>query len=185
MNPILSKEVGAVRGWAADGPWRSKSVLVAVVAILVGGAAWFSDVKKAAPQNMNANAVTNAQATMSTGAGGATGGAQWNWHRPLPIYVPVCISYVAGFCIGWFFRKLLHIVVVVVALIVGLLALGKHVGWDTTAEQEKVKHGGEWVQHEVTATENYLRHLLPSAAGGGAGAFFGFRRRSRGTPTTA
>jgi uncharacterized membrane protein (Fun14 family) len=185
MNPILSKEVGAVRGWAADGPWRSKSVLAALLAVLVGGGVWFSDVKKAASQNTNANAITNSQAGVSANTGGTWSGAQWDWHRPLPIYVPACISYVAGFCIGWFFRKLLHIVVVVVALIVGLLALGKHVGLNTTAEQEKVKRGGEWVQHEVTSTEDYLRHLLPSAAGGGAGAFFGFRRRSRGVPATA
>lgn len=182
MNPILSKEVGAVRGWTADGPWRSKSVLAAVVAILVGGGVWFSDVKKAASQNTDANVIGNSQVTNSSGA---VSGAQWNWNRPLPIYVPVCVSYVAGFCIGWFFRKLLHVVVVVVALIIGLLALGKHVGWDTTTEQERVKRGGEWVQHEVTAGENYLRHLLPSAAGGGAGAFLGFRRRSRGAPAAA
>ena len=181
MNPILSKEVGAVRGWTADGPWRSKSVLVALLAILAGAGVWFSDVKKAALQNTGANTITNSQVAASS-TGGTPGIAQWDWHRPFPVYVPVGISYVAGFCIGWFFRKLLHIVVVVVALIVALLALGKYVGWNTAAEQERVKRGGEWVQHEATATQDYLRHLLPSAAGGGAGAFFGFRRRSKGVP---
>ena len=88
-------------------------------------------------------------------------------------------SCVAGFCVGWFFRKLTRLILVVGALVIALLAYGKLAGCDTTHAQEQVKRGGEWAQHEATAAEDYFKRLLPSATGGGAGIFLGFRRRNK------
>jgi uncharacterized membrane protein (Fun14 family) len=89
------------------------------------------------------------------------------------------VSYVAGFCVGWFFRKLTRLILVVGALAIALLAYGKLTGCDVTRTQEEVKQGGEWAQHEATTAEDYLKHVLPSATAGGVGIFLGFRRRSK------
>jgi uncharacterized membrane protein (Fun14 family) len=179
MNPILLKLLGFLPGWSGDGPWRSKSVMAALAAIVVGGGLWISGVKSGPPQNAESGAAINPPATMTTGATGDPGVSHWDWSRPLPVYLPACASYVAGFCIGWFFRKLIRITVVVAALVITLLAMGKYAGCDTTPAQERVKRGGEWAQHQATVTQVYLLHLLPSATGGGAGIFLGFRRRSK------
>jgi uncharacterized membrane protein (Fun14 family) len=96
------------------------------------------------------------------------------------------VSFVAGFCIGWFFRKLTRLILVVGALVIALLAYGKLAGCDMTHTQVRVKRGGEWAQHEVTAAEDYLKHVLPSATAGGVGIFLGFRRRGKAaTPEAA
>jgi hypothetical protein len=80
-------------------------------------------------------------------------GAQSNWSKPVPGYVRICVSYLGGFFIGW----------------------------DTTRAQEQVKQSSAWVQHEATETRDYLKGLLPSAAAGGTGVFFGFRRNRKTT----
>lgn len=88
-------------------------------------------------------------------------------------------SYVAGFCIGWFFRRLMRMVAVVGALLIGLLALGKFAGCDTTHTQAQVKQSRQWAQHELRTTRDYLKSSLPWTAAGGVGALLGFRRRRR------
>jgi len=179
MNVFLQKTFGVLTNWAGDGPWRSKSVLAALAVVVVGLWFWFSGVKNSPPQVETNPAMTNASIVTPQNPAVAPTGSHWNWSRPFPFHVRMGASYVAGFCIGWFFRKLTRLIFVVVALIVALLAFGKLAGCDTTHTQEQVKRGGEWVQHETTAAENYLKHLLPSAAAGGTGIFLGFRRRSQ------
>jgi uncharacterized membrane protein (Fun14 family) len=174
MNAMEQKAVGVLTRWTGNGPWRANSVLAAVAIILVGVWSWFSDIQKGGPPSATIRVVTNAQnvATASSAE------VHWNWHQPLPAYARVSASYVAGFCLGWFFRKLARLILVVVTLLIMLLAYGKFVGMDTTHAQTEVKRGGAWAQHEAATAENYFMHLLPSAAGGGVGTFLGFRRRN-------
>ncbi len=179
MNVLVQKARDVFTSLGADGPWRSKSVLAALAAVVAGLGLWCFDIKNGPPQGETDKAATNAPAITSPGPSGASAGAHWNWSKPFPFYVRMGVSYVAGFCIGWFFRKLTRLIMVVTALVVALLAYGKLAGCDTTHTQERVKRGGEWVQHEATATKDYLMHLLPSATAGGAGTFLGFRRRSK------
>ena len=179
MNPLFQKLPGAFGRWAGDGPWRSKSVLAALALAVVGMGFWFSELKSNPATNETSNLVTNAPGGMPSNPASAPAGAHWDWSKPFPVYGRLGASYVAGFCIGWFLRKLKQIVLAIGALIIALLAFGKFAGCDTAHMQEQVKHGGEWAQHETTAAENYLKHLLPSATAGGAGVFLGFRRRSK------
>jgi len=183
VNPFLQKTVGALANLAGDGPWRSKSVLAALAAVVAGAGLWFSDIRNnPAPGETGNIAVTNAPGITGSNTTGAPTQTHWNWSKPFPFYVRMGVSYIAGFCIGWFFRKLTRLIMVVVALVVGLLAYGKLAGCDTTHAQEQVKRSGEWAQHEATAARDYLLHALPSATGGGAGIFLGFRRRSKAAP---
>jgi uncharacterized membrane protein (Fun14 family) len=135
---------------------------------------WFSDAVK------GRSAAGPGITASDTGSPGVSG-AQSNWSKPVPGYVRICVSYVGGFFIGWVFRRFLKVAVAGAVLIVALLALGRHVGCDTTRAQEQVKRSSAWVQHEMTETRDYLKGLLPSAAAGGTGVFFGFRRNRKTT----
>jgi len=186
MNPFLQKTVTTLANQAVDGPWRSKSVLAALAVVVVGLGFWFSDIKNHPPQSETNSAAVNAADTTPSGTANAPAGSHWNWSNPFPLHVRLGASYVAGYCIGWFFRKLTRLIMVVVALVIALLAYGKLAGCDMTHMQEQVKRGGAWAQQETTAAENYLKHMLPSATAGGAGIFLGFRRRGQAaTPKPA
>jgi len=156
--------------------------------VVLGLGFWLSDIKNSPPSNETGSTAASAPGIMPSNPTSAAAGSHWNWSEPLPFYVRMGVSYMAGFCIGWFFRKLTRLILVVAALIVTLLACGKLAGCDTTHAQEEVKRGGAWAQHEATAARDYLLQVLPSASAGGAGIFLGFRRRSQATapkPATA
>jgi uncharacterized membrane protein (Fun14 family) len=165
---------GAIGGGSGDGPWRAKTVLVAAAAALMGLGLWFSDAVKSHP-------AAGPGITASDTSSPAASSAQSNWSKPVPGYVRVCVSYVGGFLIGWAFRRFIKVAVAGTVLIISLLALGRHVGCDTTRAQEKVKRGNAWVQREATETEDYLKGRLPSGVAGGTGIFFGFCRNRKTT----
>jgi hypothetical protein len=159
-------------GVTGDGPWRAKTFLAAAAAALIGLGLWFSDAMKSHP-------VAGPGITASDTGSPEAHGAQSNWSKPVPGYVRVCVSYIGGFLLGWVFRRFIKMAVAGAVLIIALLALGRYVGWDTTRAQEDVKRGGAWVQQEATEARDYLKGRLPSAAAGGTGIFFGFRRRGK------
>ena len=179
MNTNARKGRGVFSGFFTNGPWRSKSVLAALAAVVVGGGVWFSGVRKSSSENADVNVTTNMHIPAPSPAGDLTNATHWDWSKPLPFYVPACASYVAGFCIGWLFRKVMRVVVVAVALVISLLALGRFAGCNIKPAQEQVKRSGEWAQDKAAATQDYLLRLLPSATGGGLGVFLGFRRRRK------
>ena len=146
---------------------------------MLGLGVWGSDLKNGPPPGETNNVVTNAPGVASPNPAVAPARSHWNLSKPFPFYVRMGASYVAGFCIGWFFRKLTRLILVVVALVVALLAYGKLAGCNTSHAQEEVKRGEKWAQHEATTAESYLRHMLPSATAGGAGVVLGFRRRGQ------
>ena len=186
MNLFSQKTVTTLANQAADGPWRAKSVLAALAVVVVGLGFWFSDIKNHAPQSETNSTAVKASGAAPSSIASAPAGSHWNWGNPFPLHVRLGLSYVAGYCIGWFFRKLTRLILVVVALVIALLAYGKLAGCDMTHMQEQVKRGGAWAQQETTTAENYLKHMLPSATAGGTGIFLGFRRRGQAaTPKPA
>jgi len=186
VKAFLRKGLEILTNRIGEGPWRAKSVLAALAAVVLGVGVWGSDLKNGPPPGETNGAMTNAPGVTSRNPAAAPASPHWNWGKPFPFYTRLGASYVAGFCIGWFFRKLTRLIMVVVALIVALLAYGKLAGCDTTHAQEEVKRGGEWAQREAATAESYLLHMLPSATAGGTGIFLGFRRRGQAaTPKPA
>ncbi len=57
------------------------------------------------------------------------------------------------YCIGWLFRRVLRLILVVSVLAIALLAYGKFTGWDMTHTQEQVQHSGEWARHNRNRRE--------------------------------
>jgi uncharacterized membrane protein (Fun14 family) len=179
MNDSSQRASGVFTNWFENGPWRSKTVLAALAVVVVGLWFWYSDIKNS-PQNQSNNAA--AKATEITPAGTASASpadSPSKWSKPFPGYVRMSVSYVVGYCIGWLFRKLVRLIMVVAALAIALLAYGKFAGFNLKHTEEQVKRGGEWAQHEATAAEDYFKHLLPSATAGGVGIFLGFLRRNK------
>ena len=181
MKPFLQEAGGILSHQAGDAPWSSKSVLAALAVIVIGLGVWCSGLKHS-PQNDRSLGVTNAPGPAPTGSLDAPGKSDGNWSKPFPGYVRMGVSYVAGFCLGWFFRKLTRLIVVVGALAIALLAYGKLAGCDMTRAQEQVKRGRRvGTARNRRQQRDYLRHVLPSATAGGVGTFLGFRRRGQAT----
>ena len=150
--------LGAAAATVGDRPpWRSKTVLLALLATLIGFGFWIS------------------QGRMPEGSNETDSG--FDFHRPFPGWVNFCASYVGGFVIGWGFRRFVKITAVAAAAVIGLLALAKYVGLDSAPASESVQHGVAWVNQEAGTAKQFLTRLLPSTIAGGVGIFRGFRRR--------
>jgi len=159
-------------GWmSVDGPWRARTVHLALFIVVIGLGFWVHGATKGAPPPAPAGMTRPAQRV-------ARGGG-WDFARPVPGYVKVCASYMSGFFIGWAFRRFLGVALTLGALAVVLVGLGKYAGWNVSPAETEVKERTTWVKHEATAAKDYLEGLLPSTSAGAVGAFLGFRRKSR------
>jgi len=172
MNDFPQSARPAFADWFGDGPWRSKSVLAALAVVVAGLVFWISDIKPKPAQTKPEQTTTDAPRITPLDD-------HWNWRKPFPFYVRMGASYAAAYCIGWLFRRVLRLIVLVSVLAVALLAYGKFAGWDVTNTEAKVKKGGQWVRTTTITETDHLKHLLPSATGGTVGMFMGFRRRNR------
>ncbi len=174
VNPLVQRVLAPLFGAAAasgDGPWRAKTVYMALLIVLLGLGAWVHDVSKGA-QPPASTGVTASAREASSGGG-------WDFTRPVPGYVRVCASYVGGFFIGWAFRRFLRLALTLGALAVLLVGLGKYAGWHTASIETEVKERTTWVQQEASVAKDYLKGLLPSSTAGAVGAFLGFRRKGK------
>jgi uncharacterized membrane protein (Fun14 family) len=174
MSPLVQRILAPLFGAAAasgDGPWRAKTVLLALFVVLVGFGFWARDIAKGPPPPASTH-VTALDDRPASGSG-------WDFSRPFPGYVRICVSYIGGFFIGWAFRRFIRLALALAALAVLLLGIGKYAGWNMAPAETKVKERAKWVQHEAATASDDLKHLLPSASAGAVGAFLGFRRKGK------
>jgi uncharacterized membrane protein (Fun14 family) len=174
MNPTVQRILGPVLGAAVasgDGPWRAKTVHLALFVVVVGLGFWLHGAAKGPPPP--------APAGVTAPAREAASGGGWDFARPVPGYVQICASYIGDFFIGWALRRFLRLALAVAVLAVLLVGLGKYAGWNTSPAETDVKERAVWVQHEATAAKDYLKGLLPSTSAAAVGAFFGFRRKGK------
>jgi di/tricarboxylate transporter len=179
MNRLTQNRFAGLTRWVSDGPWRSKSVIAAFLITVVGLLSWISNVRSDPTWDDATNVATNTSAVVSADPASGPPATQWNWQGHFPSYAKVSASYVAGCCIGWFFRRLTRLILVICALAITLLGFGKYAGLDTAPARDHVRRGTDWARHELAETTEYLKHALPSAAGGGIGLFMGFWRRRK------
>jgi len=140
MNPLVQRILGPVLGAAVasgDGPWRARTVHLALFVVLVGLGLWVHDAAKGPPPAAPAGVTTPARQEASSGG--------WDFTRPVPGFVQVCASYIGGFFIGWAFRRFLRLALALGTLALLLVGLGKYAGWITSPAETKVKERAVWV----------------------------------------
>jgi uncharacterized membrane protein (Fun14 family) len=153
--------------------------MVAVVVTLFGFRSWIPDVRSDPQPDDHVFGMTNAPVVAPADAPAESPASESGGNQPLPGYAKLSASYVVGCCIGWFFRRLTRLILVVCGLVIALLGFGRLVGLDTSSAKGQVGQGRDWAQHQLVTAKESLERVLPSAAGGGVGMFMGFRRRRR------
>lgn len=89
-------------------------------------------------------------------------------------------SYIAGFFIGWAFRRFVKLVLVVDAFTIAGMALMKNVGWFTTdwgTLKRHITHNLAAIQEGAEGVKQLLTGYLPSAGAAAAGVVLGFRKK--------
>lgn len=89
-------------------------------------------------------------------------------------------SFLGGFLIGWAFRKTVKLALLIAGSLLALIAILKTTGWihlDWTLIQTDVNHILDWGRGKAEGFKQVLTGYLPSAGAGGAGVFFGFRKK--------
>jgi len=89
-------------------------------------------------------------------------------------------SFMGGFLIGWAIRRAIKLAVIVVGLLLALLTAIKMSGaidLDWNAIEASITHSLAWVQGKAEGFKEVLTGYLPSAGAGGAGTYFGFRKK--------
>ena len=89
-------------------------------------------------------------------------------------------SFIGGFLIGWAQRKTLMIGLFMAASLAALIAVLNTTGWihlEWNLIEADVTRSLAWVQGQAESVKQVLTGYLPSAGAGGAGAFFGFRKK--------
>jgi uncharacterized membrane protein (Fun14 family) len=89
-------------------------------------------------------------------------------------------SYLAGFFIGWAFRRFLRMAALIAAGLLAGIALLEETGWidlDWTAVETQINHAITAAQLGAQGLRHILSGYLPSTGAGAVGMFFGFRKR--------
>ena len=106
--------------------------------------------------------------------------ASWIGNYTSPAVAQIGGSYLAGFLIGWAFRRFLRFAAMLVAAMLACIALMKASGWidvDWSALEAQVSRTVQWLHGEAEGLRNVVTGFLPSAGAAGAGSFFGFRKK--------
>jgi uncharacterized membrane protein (Fun14 family) len=166
----VSSFVGALIA-SSSAPWRAKTVLVALIVVVLGGWFWVRDAMKNEPAAAPQGSTTSMRPETQTHG--------WDFSRPVPAPVRIGASYIGGFLIGWAFRRVLHVILALAGAALLIVGAGKFAGCNTVPTETKVKQTSALVQHEATIARDYLKTVLPTASAGAVGTFLGFRRRIR------
>ena len=156
INPLETEqpESGRSRWLAMLGhhpPWRSRSVAVASLLMLVGAGFWLRD----RPES----AVELTESSICFRLGG---------------------SYLGGYLIGWLFQRGVKVMLFVCGLLISGLAMLKLLGWSAlngSPVEQNLSHSLAWFQAEAEGWRRYLTGYLPSATTAAVGVFLGARRK--------
>ncbi|HEY6262201.1 MAG TPA: FUN14 domain-containing protein [Nitrospiraceae bacterium] len=106
--------------------------------------------------------------------------ASWVADLSSPAVAAVGGSYLAGFFIGWAFRRFLRMAALITAALLACIAVLENTGWidlDWPALETQISHAITAVHRGTEGLRHLLSGYLPSTGAGAVGMFFGFRRR--------
>jgi len=177
-DPSTEQPAGAPRP-----VWRSPSVLVAALVMLIGLGVWLIDVIGGEPQSEPDSAGMDGMSSLTdsqrTYPGSDDAGS--DARTPVsPVAFRLGAGYLGGFFLGWAFRKFITLTLVAAGGLVALLALFQGLGWfevNWGAVEGHLKLALMWVQGQAGSFKTFVTGYLPSAGAASAGLFVGFRRR--------
>jgi uncharacterized membrane protein (Fun14 family) len=122
----------------------------------------------------------NAKSFLGAGATTIAGLGAWMNDMMSPALARGGASFMGGFLLGWAIRRAVKLAVIVAGILFTLLVAIKMTGainLDWTAIEANISHSLAWVQGKAEGFKEVLTGYLPSAGAGGAGTYFGFRKK--------
>ena len=111
----------------------------------------------------------------------AVGGlASWVADLSSPAVAGIGGSYLAGFFIGWAFRRFLRMTALIAAGLLACIAVLENTGWidlDWASVETQISHAITAVHRGTEGLRHLLSGYLPSTGAGAVGMFFGFWKR--------
>jgi uncharacterized membrane protein (Fun14 family) len=127
-----------------------------------------------------ADAPWNAKSVIAAAVATIGGLASWITDHSSPALAAIGGSYLAGFFIGWAFRRFLRMAALITAGLLTCIAVLEDTGWidlDWTAVETQISHAIAAVHRGTEGLRHILSGYLPSTGAGAVGMFFGFRKR--------
>ncbi|MDH4328577.1 MAG: FUN14 domain-containing protein [Nitrospira sp.] len=121
-----------------------------------------------------------AKSFLAAGATTIAGLGAWLNDMMSPAMARGGASFIGGFLLGWALRKTLMIALLIIASLAVLIAFLDTAGWihlDWAMIETDLSRTVDWVHGNAEGFKVILTGYLPSAGAGGAGAFFGFRKK--------
>jgi uncharacterized membrane protein (Fun14 family) len=127
-----------------------------------------------------ADAPWNAKSVIAAGVATVGGLASWVTDYSSPALAGIGGSYLAGFFLGWAFRRFLRMAALITGGLLACIAVLEETGWiglDWATVETQISHAIAAAHQGAEGLKHILSGYLPSTGAGAVGMFFGFRKR--------
>ena len=127
-----------------------------------------------------ADAPWNAKSVIAAAVATVGGLSSWAADFSSPAVAGIGGSYLAGFFMGWAFRRFLKMAALIAGGLLACIAVLEDTGWidlDWTAVETQISHAIAAAHQGAEGLKHILSGYLPSTGAGAVGMFFGFRKK--------
>ena len=127
-----------------------------------------------------ADAPWNAKSVIAAAVATVGGLASWVADLSSPAVAGIGGSYLAGFFMGWAFRRALKIAALITGGLLACIAVLQDTGWidlDWASVEAQISHAIAAARQGAEGLKHILSGYLPSTGAGAVGMFFGFRKK--------
>jgi uncharacterized membrane protein (Fun14 family) len=127
-----------------------------------------------------ADAPWNAKSVIAAAVATVGGLASWVTDHSSPAVAGIGGSYLAGFFMGWAFRRTLKIAALITGGLLACIAVLQDTGWidlDWASVEAQISHAIAAAHQGAQGLKHILSGYLPSTGAGAVGMFFGFRKK--------
>jgi uncharacterized membrane protein (Fun14 family) len=127
-----------------------------------------------------ADAPWNAKSVIAAAVATVGGLASWMAHLSSPAVIGIGGSYLAGFFMGWAFRRFLKMAALIAGGLLACIAVLEDTGWidlDWASVEAQISHSIAAAHRGAEGLKHILSGYLPSTGAGAVGMFFGFRKK--------
>lgn len=122
----------------------------------------------------------NEKSVIAAGIATLGGLASWGANLSSPAVAGIGGSYLAGFFMGWVFRRFLKMAALIIGVLLTCIAVLEDTGWinlDWTSVETQIHHAISAAHREAEGLKHLLSGYLPSTGAWAVGMFFGFRKK--------